>query len=358
MVARLWKSLLLTALIVGAVFVATAPSTLSWSDGTAGGTAQVPERLRECAEGFRYCKVTPSLCGGCHGQASDMRHQEESEFPVTDRIGANVVVSSNPDLWEYTPGRPYFVEVSIKFKNGFNDLERRDDARPAGYGEYASGAFALNASAGTLSREPAGDPAVRITGGDFQHYGSRNDTLTYECPDDPTKTCRYGAVKDNERQHAGEAVNTWDGAHQRSWTMKWTPPAQSTSPFGVAFQASVMVPDGNGWDSCVHVQCNSSLGYSDQSQWDWWTNLIEDTRSPSVPRAVILCEEGVYDTRKDCSEAVLAAVLPPTPPPDTSGGTDGTDGENGGISPVLTMEAGVALVAAAAAVGLLQRRRR
>lgn len=310
--------------MVGAVLVMAVPSTLSWSDGVAGGTAQVPEHLRECAEGFQYCKAAAALCGGCHGGAADMRHEGFSGVPVTDRIGGALVVNADTGLWEYTPGAQYIVEVGIRFKNGYDDPSMQPDARPAGFGAYSDGAFTFNASEGTLSVFPAGDDTVRITSGTFQHHGSRNDEYAYECPADPSAECRYGSAQDNEADHAGEAVSTYEGSHQRDWTLQWTAPGPQVA-HAVALRLTVMVPDGDAIDSCVYKECNASRGYSDQSEWDWWTHLIEDTSDPSVPEAVVLCEAGYFESRKDCRQAALGS----TSAPRGSGGntTSGTGGE-------------------------------
>ena len=65
---------------------------VSWSDGTSGASGAVPEHLRECVEGFEYCKVKVSGCGGCHGDWDAMNYQRQTgpnepvNVPVVDRI--------------------------------------------------------------------------------------------------------------------------------------------------------------------------------------------------------------------------------------------------------------------------------
>lgn len=347
---RAQKAVLLSLLVVTGT-LAVSPLAISYSDGEAGGTGQIPEQLRECAEGFEYCKVKPRYCSGCHGQLDDMQESVNDELPVTDRIAGKVVVNGDRNLWEYDPGRLYLVEVSIVFKNGYDDPERRDAARPSGYGDYSSGGFDLNASAGQFSTLP-GDDSVRIADGNYTHYGSRNSSLHYQCPHDPSQTCRYGNSVSNESQYRGEATMTYEGSQQRSWQVSWRAPEAGTVP-GVAMQATVMVPDGDGFDDCVHVQCNSTLGYSNPATWDWWNPALEPGGVQTIPRAVMMCERGSYDTPGECFDAVLDHVLPPTPPPNTTT-PDDDDGFLGGDSPAAP--AWFVLVAAVTA-GLLVARR-
>ena len=75
-----------------------------------------------------------------------------------------------------------------------------------------------------------------------------------------------------------------------------------------------MIPNGDGVDSCTHVECNSTKGYSDQSLWDWWSYMI--------PRKII-CEKG--QNQVECTKRVQEFIIPPPPPPNTKG----TDAENG-----------------------------
>lgn len=353
-----WKKATFLALLVSVGAVAASPIVLSYSDGEAGGTGQIPEHLRECAEGFEYCKVQPRYCSGCHGQQRDMQASVDGELAVTDRIAGKILINGDPQLWEYDPDRLYLVDVSIVFKNGYNDPDRRDDARPAGYGDYSSGGFDMNASAGRLGTLP-GDDSVRITAGNFTHYGTRNESGHYQCPHDPTQTCRYGNSISNESRHGGEATHTWEGSKQRSWQVSWRAPSAGSTP-GVAFQATVMVPNGNGFDDCVHKRnesgvCDSRLGYSDPENWDWWNPSLQPGGVQTIPRAVMMCERGLYDNAQECFQATLEHVLPPTPPPDTSSPDGDEDGLFGGNSP-----AGPAwmVLAAAAAAGLLVARRR
>jgi hypothetical protein len=350
---------LIAALALALALVAWLQPVASYSDGLAGGAPNIAVHQRQCAEGFNYCKVTPAGCGGCHGSTADMMAQrqtgpgEAANVPVTDRIGGRVVVSGDSSIWEYRPGGTYLVEVSISFKNGYDDLKRRPDARPMSYGEYSKGGFTLNASAGKLSILE-GDKTVRITGGNFTHYGTHNASGQYNNTD-PKGPQRYGNSVDNETRHAGEATNTYEGSKVRKWQVFWKAPAAGVAPKGVAFMATVMVPNGDGWpNGCLRIDCNESKPYADQSTWDWWTFSLDKTQLPSVPRAVILCEKGAYSSRQACSDAVLQFVLPPTPPPNTKGaGGTGDGGE--GVTPTLAGEALVALVVVA---GVLFARRR
>jgi hypothetical protein len=217
----------------------------------------------------------------------------------------------------------------------------------------------LNASAGSLRKVP-GDDSVRITGGVFTHHGSHNDTINDAvypngCPDDPSRECRYGASVVDESDSAGEATNTYAGSHQREWELFWDAPATSRPPYGVALQATVMVPTGYGYDNCTFVECNQTKGYSNQRNWDWWSPILEDTQAPSIPRAIILCERGHFESRAACQEAILDAVVPPAPPVDTDGEDDG-DGEGTNGVPVFPLEAVAALVVAGA-VWTARRRR-
>lgn len=314
-------------LIVAALAVAM-PSW-SFSDGISGASGQIPEYQRDC-QGVEYCIVTPSYCGGCHGSYDDMKQQEGSHPSPQEqvnqldfRLNGDDEAGTSRGLWEYTRGETFAVEIQLT------------DARPEG--EYNSGGFNLNASAGTLTKWSEGDPFVRITGGMFQHAGTKNENY----PLDPNGKKR-GQFEDDERDSAGEATHTAAGAEERFWQLRWTAPL-STPPRGVALVMTAMLPNGNGLDDSA----NSAIP---QSEWDWFGFM--------APRR-ILCEEGAYDSFKDCQDAVIDFILPPSPPLNTcpSGTTcpTGTDETDGGDSP---SPSAVALAATITLAALWARRAR
>jgi hypothetical protein len=351
-------------LLLGALTLATDRAE-AWSDGMAGASGAVPEHLRECVEGFEYCKVKVSGCGGCHGDWDAMRYQKKTaegepvNVPVVDRISAEILINGNRDTWEYEPGRSYVVDVLIY---PWSKEPNRAPSTPE-HVMYTRVGFNLNASGGKfdLFQEPAGEPAdrqhsknVRITGGDFSHVGSRNPNAKV-CGDEacsPSKRRAYGQTVDNESQWAGELTNTGRGSNisltpasinpgekAAYWyRAKWTAPPRE-EPRGVAFVMAFMVTNGDGIDSCVHEQCNSTLGYSDQSNWDWWSYMI--------PRKII-CEKG--QNRVECTEKVQKFIIPPPPPPNTSGTDGGGPGDDGpGVTPGIGPGAWVVLFCVALA---------
>lgn len=279
---------LVLILSTAALLVATGPSQ-GYSDGYAGGSGAVPEHLKKCAPGVEYCRVTMPGCGDCHGNRDAMLAQRGTEPPVVDRIQLLIKIDGNAEFREYEPGSSHVVELAIH-----TDRPR---------GQFNSGGFNLNVTGGRLESMPL-DDTVRITGGIYNHLGSKNASYT-------VNNQRLGAVQEDERSWAGEATHTAKGAEQRNWRLKWTAPGK-VEPHGVAFQASFAVPNGNGWDdTCVYNAnsegaCDATLGYSDQNRWDWWYF--------GVPLR-ILCEKGqAYET---CQRNVVASIRPPAPPRDT-----------------------------------------
>lgn len=319
-------------LIVLLLVVAIEPS-MGYSDGIAGSSGAIPEHLKKC-RGAEYCKVHMPGCGGCHGDREAMLAQRGSEPPVIDRIQLVIKFNGNEDFQEYDPGTTYVVDLEIVTDRPF--------------GQYNSGGFNLNVSAGRLSKITASDDTVRIAGGQYQHAGSKNASTTFQGD-------KYGDDLSDESAWAGEATNTGKGAERRSWRLKWAAP-ERRDPHGVAFQVAFIVPDGNGWDnSCVNPvnssgECDPSLGYSDQNTWDWWYF--------GAPLR-IYCERG--EDRQTCRENVLSAIRPPPPPLDTcpqsattcvpATETNGDGGGNGAPVPI-----GFALVAVAVAALWIRRR--
>lgn len=279
-------ALTLAFLLMAATLLVALEPTLGFSDGIAGASGAIDENLKKC-RGVQYCKVVKEGCGGCHGDRNAMMAQRGSELPVIDRIQLTVKLNGNANAQEYEPGTTYVVDLSIA----------ADRAR----GPYNQGGFNLNVSGGRLV---ANDDTVRITGGMFQHAGSKNASTTQNGN-------VYGDELADEHQWAGEATQTAKGANQRSWRLKWTAPGR-VDPHGVAFQVAFMVPDGNGWDNgCVYKinasgGCDSSLGYSDQNGWDWWYF--------GAPLRIV-CEKG--QDRDACHANVLNSIRPPPPPLDT-----------------------------------------
>src|SRR5687767_2952184 len=100
---------LMMSVLLGAYLVVASDRALGWSDGVGGASGAVPEHLRKCAEGFEYCKVKTSGCGGCHGDFDAMKYQREGgsgvNVPVIDRISAEIWVSGDADKWEYEPNQ-------------------------------------------------------------------------------------------------------------------------------------------------------------------------------------------------------------------------------------------------------------
>ena len=354
--------LMVSVLTVGALTVATEKAA-SWSDGVAGASGAVPEHLRECVEGFEYCKVKVSGCGGCHGDWDAMRYQrpakgnEPVNVPVVDRISAEVMLNGNRDLWEYEVGKTYVVDVLIY---PWSKEPNRDPATPENM-LYSRVGFTLNASGGDFQLfgpDPANAPYneqhsrnVRITGDNFSHAGSRNPNARV-CTDQactPGKTRPYGQTVDNETQWGGELTNTGRGSNvtlsdagrhpgdkPAYWfRARWVAPPRM-EPHGVAFVMAFMIPNGDGIDSCTHVECNSTKGYSDQSNWDWWSYMI--------PRKII-CEKG--QNRVECTENVQAHIIPPPPPPNTKGTDGGGNGDGPGITPGIGPGAWVVLLCVA-----------
>jgi hypothetical protein len=347
-IALAFSALLLSGYLVAATDVAT-----SWSDGMAGASGAVPQHLRKCAEGFKYCKVKVSGCGGCHGDFEAMQAQRQSEQPVIDRIDAELWLNGRESNWEYTPGSttPMVVDLYIITKRA--------------QGRYNTATFDLNASAGRFELFDR-DDTLRITGGSFSHAGSKEKSYKICHPQNPTDCRQYGATVDDESQYKGELTTTGkgsnlsktkmpDGTPAYHWRAKWFPPAK-VEPHGVAFQMAFMVPNNDAIDTCVHVECNATKGYSNQDEvkdtsgkvtspgWDWWTFMI--------PRKIV-CEKGT--NRADCEKKVYAFILPPAPPVNTGGPGDDDGGGIGGISP---MPPGGAIVALLAAAMMVLRRRR
>jgi hypothetical protein len=336
---RRWVVALLSGGLLGAGLLVAGPVG-SFSDGIAGSSGQIEEHLRTCNPG-PYCVVKPAYCGGCHGTYEEMWRQEGSKPTPQEHVG-KLTFKMNGDAnggtargaWEYTPGQTFSLDIQLA------------NERPAG--QYNQGAFDLNASAGTLAKWTPGDEDVRITGGTFQHAGTKN-------PDVPLIAGhKYGATESDETRFAGEATNTAKGAETRQWKVKWTSPA-STPPRGVALVMTAMLPDGDGLDSCTMKNCNSSQGYETQDKWDWYGFMI--------PRR-ILCERGAYATFKECSDAVYKYILPPSPPvntcgPDNPDGCDTTtaaDGGGGNGTPAPSLAAG--LLGLGVVAGAWRRRRR
>lgn len=331
---RLGLAFLMGALLLGGYVAASADRAASWSDGIAGSSGAVPIHLRKCAEGFQYCKVKPSGCGGCHGDWDAMQYQRETgpgepvNVPVIDRISAEIWLNGREDNWEYQPGTNYVLDLYIK---PWGREPQRDP------GTYSKVGFNLNASGGSFSilqTDPTFRDTVRITGGNYSHSGSRNP-YAQVCNDQACSSRRpYGQTIDDESDWAGELTNTGKGSnitpeaipgsnemayhYRAAWK---APPRQE--PNGVAFVMAFMIPNGDGIDSCTYVidstGCNSTKGYSDQSNWDWWSFL--------VPRKIV-CEKG--QERARCNERVLAFIIPPPPPPDTGGPGDG-NGDGGNV---------------------------
>lgn len=317
-----------------------------YSDGIAGASGAVAVRFRTCPDPDPnddepgYCKITPSLCGGCHGDRNDMMQESPPHGYSTpqERVSPDFMVEGDDEAgsvrgqWTYVPGQSYRLDV------------RLDDERPEG--QYNSGGFNLNASAGVLSLWNQADETVRITGGVYPHQGSKNPDAVY---DDGR---RVGQVTVDESEWAGEATHTAKGGEERSWTIRWTAPLSSETPRGVAFVMTVMLPDGDGLHTCTREQCNGSQPYKPQDQWDWYGFM--------VPRR-IMCEEGAYATFGECQDAVIDFILPPPPPintcptddPDCSPNEETTGGGAGTPAP----GAAVMLVGAAAATALFRRAR-
>ena len=294
--------------------------------------------------GFKYCKVRVSGCGGCHGDFEAMQHQRASEAPVIDRISGELRINGRAETWEYEPGKSYVLDIYIEV-----DYERW--GREPGF--YNKASLSLNTSAGKFQLHQDDAANLRITGGNFSHAGSKNKDA-YVCLDPPACSQKrpYGQTVDDEGRWAGELTNTAlggnksmeDGAYH--WRAVWIAPAKQ-EPHGSAFNMAIMIPNGDGVDSCTYDQCNISRGYNDQLNWDWWSYLI--------PRK-IMCEKGV--NRQVCEAKVYASILPPSPPLDTNGpGDDGGNGDDGGLTPTLPGEAivSLAIVAWLAAIGRRKR---
>lgn len=271
-----------------ALFVAASP-TSGYSDGIAGSSGAIPEHLLDC-QGDPPCTVRVGYCGTCHGTYEDMKKQEGANPTPRERIDVSFKVDGREDRFEYTPNQAYAIDILI------ND---RNDVRPPG--EYNAGGFDLNASVGKLSKWRADDPNVRITGGRFDHAGTKNESLVH-----PENGQRFGAAANvSEEQWAGEATHTARGSEVRSWRVTWKAPPASKDPHGVAFMLTVMLPDGDGMHSCTMTDCsNASAGPSPQSTWDWFAFM--------APR-YIMCEKDYYSSRQACLDAVYDAILPPGP---------------------------------------------
>ncbi len=315
-------------------------SSLAWgySDGVSGSTGQVPVRLRTCEPGFEYCAYEPAYCGGCHGEYRDMREQEGAKPTPQDRVnGVEFVINgdakggqSGGEVWEYQVGQSFVIDIQLP------------DDRPAG--PYNAGGFDLSGSAGRLDKANPNDDTVRITGGNFDHAGSKNTTYNVAACGKPE--CRIGPVE--ESATAGEATHTARGAEQRAWRLKWTAP-DAEAPHGVALVLSVMLPNGDGLRNCTRSDCDSSQPFTPQSTWDWYGTMI--------PRR-ILCERGAYADFRSCQSAVLDFVLPPGRPratdascePGSPGCPASTDGRGGTPVPV-----GLTFVALFAAAGWWSR---
>lgn len=332
---RLRVALLLVGLLFGAYLVAATESATSWSDGVAGSSGSIPIHLRKCTPPFKYCKVKVSGCGGCHGDWDAMQVQRSTEQPVVDRIDAEIWLNGRESNWEYEPGKTYVVDIYVRTE--------RDP------GFYNTASFDLNVSAGRLELF-AGDDTLRITGGNYQHAGSKNPNAKVCHPQRPTECQPYGASLDDEQNWSGELTTTAKGSNISRgpegyhWRAKWmAPPRQE--PRGAAFVMAFMVPNEDGWDSCTYVECNVTKGYSDQNLWDWWSFMI--------PRKIV-CEKG--QVRSKCEKNVLAFILPPSPPLNT-GGADG-DGDDGGVTPIPPGETWVGLLAAALLVAHRARKGR
>ncbi|HEX9816402.1 MAG TPA: hypothetical protein VGB18_05435, partial [Candidatus Thermoplasmatota archaeon] len=238
---RLGTALLMSAVLsVGALLVATEQAA-SWSDGVAGASGAVPEHLRECVEGFEYCKVKVSGCGGCHGDWDAMKYQNNNvpnedrvanhcdpnpqaascvNVPVVDRISAEIMLNGKRENWEYEVGKTYIIDILIY---PWSKEPNRDPATPENM-VYSRVGFTLNASGGDFALFPDAQNAlpneqhsknVRITGGNFSHAGSRNPNAKV-CTDQactPGKTRPYGQTVDNETQWGGELTNTGKGSN-------------------------------------------------------------------------------------------------------------------------------------------------
>lgn len=333
---RRTAAFLLLGVLVASLLVA-AGASVSYSDGTAGLSGAVPERFRDC-QGVQYCTYRSTFCAGCHGQYDDMQEQEGAQpdpqskiNTLTFAIDGDEEAGRSKGLWEYRLGQSYTISIELS------------DKRPEG--EYASGAFNLNASAGELSKTSAADNTVRITGGDYHHAGSKNATYNQLLCGAPT----CPGVIDNERDAAGEATNTGLGSERRDWRVEWTAPATSEEPYGVAFSMAAMLPNGDGHLNCTYRQCNSTLGYAPQSEWDWFGGM--------APRR-ILCEAGQYPSFAECMDAVHAFVLPPGPPLNTNGTTGAGGEESPGGDGTPAPAAYATLAACAALVAGLRGRRR
>lgn len=292
----------LAAIFLFSLLVA-AGTSLSYSDGYAGGSGAIPERFRDC-QGVEFCKFRPSYCGTCHGQSDDMWRQEGSNPTPQERVRTTFKVNNDDQAgtrngqWEYEPNKQYTLTITLADSRGERSC-----------GQFACGGFNLNASAGTLTKVSDGDGTVRITGpGNFTHGGSESPQGVYETGQ------RYGSPVEDESSWAGEATHTGSrtgasGNDVLTWRVRWTAPAAYTEPRGVAFVMTGMLANGDGFDSCVYEQCNQSKGYAPQDQWDWYSFMI--------PRR-LLCEEGAYDNFGDCEKAIYDFILPPAPPLNTS----------------------------------------
>ncbi|MBI2079056.1 MAG: hypothetical protein HYT80_11950 [Euryarchaeota archaeon] len=291
--------------------------------------------------GFKYCKVRVSGCGGCHGDFEAMMHQQASEAPPIDRLSGEIRINGRADTWEYEPGKQYVIDIYVKYNH------ERWDREP---GKFNKATFNLNTSAGKFQLR-AGDDTLRLTGGNFSHTGSKNRDAKV-CTDQTQQNCRpYGQTNDDESRWAGELTTTAKGSNISAeadgyhWRAIWiAPPKQD--PHGIAFNMAYMIANNDGIDSCVHVECDQSKGYSDQNEqyesdgrlksygWDLWSYLI--------PRK-IMCEAGAV--RSVCEAKVYAWILPPSPPLDTKQpGDDNGDGGFGNGAPTLPGEAIVSLL--------------
>lgn len=291
---RRGKAALLLLIFLVSLLIAAVPG-LGYSDGFAGGSGAIAENQRQC-QGVEFCKVVPAYCGGCHGSYDEMRQQEGAAQTPQEKVNGDLTFSIDGDAkagtssgrWEYSPGERFTIDIKLP------------DARPSG--RYASGGFDLNASAGILSVVP-GDANVRITGGLFQHAGTKNPDI----PLGPSGQ-RYGAILENEMKWAGEATTTAKGSEVRAWKVRFQAPAVQV-PHGLAFVMTAMLPNGDGLDSCTNNQCNSSQGAAPQREWDWYSFM--------VPRRM-MCERGFFPDYAACQKAVAEFILPPSPPLNTA----------------------------------------
>lgn len=320
--------------------LALTPLVESYTDGYAGGSGAIDQHLRNCGTVEEdKCIIKKPLCGSCHGQREEMEIQEGYQPHPQQRVRPDFIVNGDTDAgsdrgrWTYKPGETYLIEIKLP------------DERPIR--GYNAGGFNLNASAGKLAKSSATDNTVRITGGHYTHTGSKNETYNQIVCQRPK--C-VGPVE-NETRWAGEATQTAAGASQRSWRIKWTAPPAGEHPRGAAFVATMMIPNDDGYNTCTYQQCNASMPYKSQDQWDWYGFMI--------PRR-IMCEEGAYASFTPCREAVEKFIIPPGPAVRTDCANEdecppGIEPSDGGGTPAPAFE--VALIAALMAAWVRRPRR-